>query len=494
MSLKNKSDIGEISIKFGTDGWRGIIAKEFTFEKIRLISLGISEYLKNKAELKGKLPKVVIGYDTRFLSDLFAKSAAEIFSASDVRTYISDTFISTPVLSNAVVSKEADLGIMITASHNPYMYNGYKIKGPYGGSAIMDIMNDIEYFVNVGINNGVYLEKIKSINDEAYDDCSRNFETCNFLADYKKQIKSLIDEKRICDIDFDVLIDPMYGAGQNIFSSILKDFGLRTIHEIHNIFNPSFGGINPEPIGINIKEAQDFVIQNKMRVGICVDGDADRIGAIDEKGNFISSHHIFAIALADLINNKKAKGRVIKTVTTSSIIDRMAHKNNLELLVTPVGFKYIGEEIIKGDVIMGGEESGGLWTYGNIPERDGILMGLKLLEIMSKENKTLSQILEEIYERYGYFIYGRNDYEIEVRQRDNLKNILKSEVPSLIEKEKVKELITIDGFKYVLEDDSWLMIRPSGTEAVVRVYAESSDEKRLDDLLKIGMNIVRGKV
>jgi len=286
----------------------------------------------------------------------------------------------------------------------------------------------------------------------------------------------------------------MYGAGQNIYISILREFGLKNVYEIHNIFNPAFGGINPEPIGKNISEAQNFVRQNKIKAGICVDGDADRIGVVGEEGNFISSHHIFAIVLADLIKNKKTKGRVIKTVTTSSIIDRMAQKNNLELFQTPVGFKYIGEEIMKGDVIMGGEESGGLWTNGNIPERDGMLMGLKLLEIMVRENKTLNQILEELYNQYGYFVYGRNDYEIGIKRRDELKILLKSKIPALIEKEKVNELITIDGFKYVLEDGSWLMIRPSGTEAVVRVYAESLDETRLKDLLKIGMKVVGGEI
>ncbi|MCX6384112.1 MAG: phosphoglucomutase/phosphomannomutase family protein [Actinobacteria bacterium] len=483
--IKNKT------IKFGTDGWRSIIARDFTFEKVQLISQGISDYLKNKKSPKGKNPKVVIGYDTRFLSDLFAKSAGEIFAANEIETVFSETFIPTPVLSNAVVSRSADLGIMITASHNPYMYNGYKIKGPYGGSATMDIINDIEDFVNSGINNGSYLEKVRIIsNNNNFAAC---FKTDNFMADYKKQILGLIDTKLLREIDFDVLIDPMYGAGQGIYFSILKELGLKNIHEIHNVFNPSFGGINPEPIGDNIAEAVNYVKQNKMRVGICVDGDADRIGAIGEDGNFISSHHIFAIVLADLIKNKKTKGRVIKTVTTSSIIDRMAKKNNLELFQTPVGFKYIAEEIMKGDVIMGGEESGGLWINGNIPERDGMLMGLKLLEIMSKENKTLNSILEELYREYGYFVYERNDYEIEISERDELKLMLKLKVPLLIEKEKVKEVIAIDGFKYILEDGSWLMIRPSGTEAVVRVYGESSNEDRLKDLLRIGKKVIEGK-
>ncbi|MHB1253001.1 MAG: phosphoglucomutase/phosphomannomutase family protein [Candidatus Humimicrobiaceae bacterium] len=481
------------TIKFGTDGWRGVIAKDFTFENVQIISQGISDYLKSKKNFKFKNPRVVIGFDTRFLSDLFAKSAAEIFMANGIEPILSDAFVPAPVLSNAVVSREADLGIMITASHNPYKYNGYKIKGPYGGSATMDIISDIEEFVNTGINNGRYLKKIKTINEDISNNKSlESFKVSSFLPDYKKRIYKIINTDLIKNIEFDILIDPMYGTGQQIYLSILSEMGLVNIYEIHNIFNPAFGGINPEPVGDNILEAVNFLKKNKIKAGICLDGDADRIGAIGEEGNFISSHHIFAIALDDLIKSKKTKGRVIKTVTTSSIISRMAQKNNLDVLVTPVGFKYIAEEILKGDVIMGGEESGGLWTNGNIPERDGMLMGLKLLEIMAKEKKTLNQILEDIYDKYGYFVYSRNDYLIEISERDKLKALLESEIPAAIKNEKVMEVVTIDGFKYMLEDGSWLMIRPSGTEAVVRVYAESSNEKRLQDLLIIGKKVIEG--
>jgi len=479
------------TIKFGTDGWRGVIAKDFTFEKVQIISQGVSDYLKSKKNLKSKNPRVVIGFDTRFLSDLFAKSAAEIFMANDIETILSDSFVPAPVLSNAVVSREADIGIMITASHNPYRYNGYKIKGPYGGSATMDIISDIEESVNTGINNGQYLKKIKTINEDINNNKpSKGYDLSSFLPDYKKKISEIINTDLIKNIEFGVLIDPMYGAGQHIYLSILHELGLVNIYEIHNIFNPAFGGINPEPVGDNILEAEDFLKKNNIKAGICLDGDADRIGAIGEEGNFVSSHHIFAIALADLIKLKKTKGRVIKTVTTSSIISRMAEKNNIDVLVTPVGFKYIAEEILKGDVIMGGEESGGLWTNGNIPERDGMLMGLKLLEIMAKEKKTLNQILKDIYDEYGYFVYDRNDYLIEISERDKLRALLESEIPAIIKNEKVREVVTIDGFKYILEDGSWLMIRPSGTEAVVRVYAESSNEKRLQDLLIIGKKVV----
>lgn len=497
INIKKKENKNKL-IKFGTDGWRGIIAKEFTYDKVLFISQGISNYLKSLKNLKSSIPKVVIGYDTRFLSDIFAEGAAKVFSKNGIITEISQTFIPTPILSNAVVSRNADLGIMITASHNPYVYNGYKIKGPYGGSATMDIISDIESYVN-SISYDEFISKdVKSINEdndgknEDIKNKNSYYIKSNFITDYLKKINELINTKLLNNINFKILIDSMYGAAQGIYSSILKSFNLNNVIEIHNIFNPAFGGINPEPVGKNILEATEFLKQNKIKIGICLDGDADRIGAIGEEGNFISSHHIFAIVLRDLIRNGKKASEVIKTVTTSSIIDRIVNKNNLSLKIKPVGFKYIAEEIVKGNVLMGGEESGGLWTNGNIPERDGMLMGLKLLEIVARENKSLNMILNEIYDEYGYFVYERNDYEMEIKERDKIKSLLELQIPPAIEKQKVKEVITIDGFKYVFDDDSWLMIRPSGTEAVVRVYAESSDEKRLKELLDIGKEICKG--
>lgn len=480
----------EATIKFGTDGYRGIIAKDFTVKHVQDISQAVSQYLFDAKNQKKKVPKVVIGYDTRFLSDYFAKTAAEIFSLNNIETLLSDCFIPTPMLSNAVLAEKAELGIMITASHNPSIYNGFKIKGPFGGSATMDIINDIESILNKGLANGTFKKKIQDLKNKNHTDSG--YKKTSFIKDYWRQVESLTDASLLKKIDFNFLIDPMYGAAQGLFKSFFDRYSVKNVYEIHNIINPGFGAINPEPIGANLNDAIEFVRKNKMEIGICVDGDADRIGAIGKTGNFISSHHIFAIALYDLIRSGKKDGRIIKTVTTSSIIDRMAKKNNLDILVTPVGFKYIGEEILKKDVLMGGEESGGLWTYGNIPERDGILMGIKLLEIMTKYKKSLDEILEDIYEEYGFFVYGRNDYEIEISKRDALKKLLAKSIPEIIAKEGVTETITIDGYKYVLNDGSWLMIRPSGTEAVVRVYSESSNESRLETLLGIGKHIIEG--
>ncbi len=482
--------MNDVTIKFGTDGWRGIIADNFTFENVKVVTQGVCEYLEHKANLNCKKAKVVIGYDTRFLSGRFARIAGSVFAANGVEAVISDSFIPTPVLSSAVVKSSADLGIMITASHNPPEYNGYKIKGAYGGSATIDIVGKIEKRVNRGIKDGLFYrclteKEAKSSNYLSYKD---------FKEDYIKQIENIIDMDSIKNFDIGVLIDPMYGAGQKIYKNILDSLNMRKVVEIHSNYNPSFAGLNPEPIGDNINEASEALLQKKLDLGICLDGDADRIGAIGEEGNFISSHHIFAVVLNHLINEKNLSGRIIKTVTTSSIIDRIAKSSGLEIKTTPVGFKYIGTEILDGGVLMGGEESGGLWLHGNIPERDGMIMGLKLLEIMAKNKKAINKILDEVYDKFGYFAYQRLDYEITDKQKEKLKALLEKKVPEDIAAEGIKKVVTIDGFKYFLEDGSWIMIRPSGTEAVVRVYAESDSGKKLSYLHSLGKKVIDGLI
>ncbi|MCD4669680.1 MAG: phosphoglucomutase/phosphomannomutase family protein, partial [Actinomycetia bacterium] len=254
--------------------------------------------------------------------------------------------------------------------------------------------------------------------------------------------------------------------------------------------NPGFGGISPEPIGDNLNEAISLLKEKGCQFGICLDGDGDRIGALGDGGNYISSHHIFAIALRDLACRRGLKGRVIKTVTTSSIIDRICRKNGLELEVTPVGFKYIGEKILEGNVIMGGEESGGLWSYGNIPERDGMIMGLKLLEIICREGKSANQILEDIYEEYGFFDFQRTDYEINMEQKQKLVESLEKGIPQILKDGGAENVITTDGYKYPRDENNWVMIRPSGTEAVVRIYSEGDSAASSVRLQELGRKIL----
>jgi phosphomannomutase len=486
--MKNK-------IRFGTDGWRGIIGFDFTEEKIKIISAGICKYLKENnsksATIKRKEKKlrVVIGYDTRFLSNRFAKSAAQVFAANDINTYISDSFITTPVLSTAVIKNKADLGVMITASHNPFYYNGYKVKGSFGGSATMDMVVDIETEIN-NINNNRELQRLylskEQIKNKESDICFHDF-----TDHYKRYVLNPIDTEIIKrNFDFTVLLDPMFGSGQGIFKEILQNLTDSKIFEIHNSINTSFDSINPEPIGNNLNDAINTLKNKKISIALCLDGDGDRIGAIGENGNFVSSHHIFAIVLDYLIRVKKVSGKVVKTISTSSIIDRICKKNDLELITKPVGFKYINEEILNGGIIMGGEESGGLWIKGYIPERDGIMMGLVLLEIMSREKKSINEILKDIYNKYGFFVYRRFDYECDNAKKKKLKENLNKGIPDILKSEGASSPVVIDGYKYYFNDGSWIMIRASGTEAVVRIYAESDTNEKLDFLHELGKSLI----
>jgi alpha-D-glucose phosphate-specific phosphoglucomutase len=475
----------EIMIKFGTDGWRGIIADQFTFERVKIVTQAVSNYLLKNIGVSRK-PCIVIGYDTRFLSERFAQAAAEVFGLNGINIYLSDRIISTPILSYAVLEKKADLGIMVTASHNPYYYNGYKIKGSFGGSAAMDIIGEVEKEVSEVSKNTANYEKFL---------CSRSrnnngIKKVDFLSSYRQNILGQVNKDIIKGFNFGLLLEPMYGATQGIFKDILDTFNPKNLTEIHSVLNPAFGGINPEPIGDNLDEARSILRSKKCKIAICLDGDGDRIAALGEDGNYISSHHLYAIVLWYLARIKKIKGKVVKSVNLSSIVDKICAKYNLELITTPVGFKHIAEEILKGGVIMGGEESGGLWAGGELPERDGMLMGLKLLEIICSMKMTVNQILEEIYNEFGYFVFDRIDYEIDLRQKESLKSILEKGIPGILKKAGARNVINIDGFKYIMGDGSWIMIRPSGTEGVVRVYTEGESDKVVNHLQKLGKEVI----
>ncbi len=480
----------KMNIKFGTDGWRAVIAEQFTFRGVKVVSQGVSNYLSKKAG-GSKKPCVVLGYDTRFLSEKFAMAAAEVFALNDIAAYFSDRIIPTPVLSHAVVDRKADLGIMITASHNPYYYNGYKIKGPFGGSATMDIIREVEKEVDEVIKNTSKYERFL-VDFEGGDE--NGIKKADFLSRYSEDILSQVDKDIISGFTFGLLFEPMYGASQGIFKDILEKLNASNVTEIHSIFNPSFGGINPEPIGDNLNEAREVLKNKNCKMAICLDGDGDRIAALGEDGNYISSHHLYSIFLWYLAHVKKMRGKVIKSVNLTSTIDKICAKYNLELVTTPVGFKYIGEEIIKGGVIMGGEESGGLWAGGSLPERDGMLMGLKLLEIICSLGKTVNQILDGIYNEFGYFVFDRIDYEVDLKQKRRLKSIMEKGIPKELEKAGVKNVITVDGHKYIMEDGGWIMIRLSGTESVVRIYTEGESKEKTNYLQDLGKKIIDGAV
>lgn len=461
-----------MQIKFGTDGWRGVIARDFTFDNLSLVAQATMDYL-NRAGLWEK--GLVIGYDRRFLSREFARRVAEIAVGNGIRVRLSDGYAPTPAISWAVRESGAGAGVMITASHNPPEYNGFKIKEEYGGSASPSTTRVVEEIVAFNVANGrrvvecPFDEGVKKGMIELFDPCEGYFH----------QLYRYVDLDLIARANIPAVIDPMYGAGSGFIPRLLKG-----VDEIHNDANPSFGGQPPEPIGEHLKELSALVASGKYRVGLALDGDADRIGAVDENGDFFSSHCIFTVILRHLIEHKKLLGGVVKTVSTTRMVDLLAEKYGLKLFETPIGFKHICELMLSEDILMGGEESGGLGVKGHIPERDGILLALLLLEAMAVSGKGLRQMLNETMDEIGHFFYRRIDRSIDSVAKEQLILRLKNQPPTEIDGRPVAAVNYSDGFKFIFENHDWLLIRPSGTEPVLRLYSEAGSAEQVDRLLR----------
>ena len=464
-------------IKFGTDGWRGVIAGDFTFDNLSLVAQATMDYLNREGRGEKGL---VIGYDRRFLSRDFARRVAEIAVGNGIKVKLTEEYAPTPAVSWAVRESGAGAGVMITASHNPPEYNGFKIKESFGGSALPSTTKILEEIVSFNGNNGrrvvavPYCEALGKGTIELFDPCETYFH----------QISRYVDLGLIAKTGIPALIDPMYGAGSGFIPQLLS-----RVDEIHNIENPAFGGIAPEPIAQNLQELSALVKSGKYRVGLALDGDADRIGAVDENGDFFSSHCIFTVILRHLIEYKNLTGAVVKTVSTTRMVDLLAEKYGLELLETPIGFKHICGLMLERDILMGGEESGGLGVKGHIPERDGILMGLLLLEAMAVSGKGLRQMLEETMDEIGHFHYRRIDRRIEDAAKEQLIAKLSSQTPTEIDGRPVTSTNFSDGFKFIFGNGDWLLIRPSGTEPVLRLYSEAGSQDQVERFLRAAVTI-----
>lgn len=459
-------------IKFGTDGWRGVIASDFTFDNLSLVAQATMDYL-NREGLGNK--GVVIGYDRRFLSRDFARRVAEVAAGNDIHVRLTEDFAPTPVVSWAVRESGSGAGVMITASHNPPEYNGFKIKEAFGGSALPVTTRIIEEIVGYNLENHhrvvalPYCEALKSGLIELFDPCESYFH----------QISRYVDLDLIAKAGIKAVVDPMYGAGCGFIPRLLHG-----VDEIHTVENPSFGGVPPEPIENNLLELAALIKGGKYDVGLALDGDADRIGAVDENGDFFSSHCIFTVILRHLVEHKKMSGGVVKTVSTTRMVDLLAEKFGLELFETPIGFKHICEMMLSRDILMGGEESGGLGVKGHIPERDGILLGLLLLEAMAVSGKGLRQMLDETMDEIGHFYYKRIDRRIEDGAKEELIKKLRSDHPANIDGHPVVATNFSDGFKFIFENGDWLLIRPSGTEPLLRIYSEAGSPDQVERLLR----------
>lgn len=461
-----------MQIKFGTDGWRGVIARDFTFENLSCVAQATMDYL-NREGLGNK--GLVIGYDRRFMSRDFARRVAEIAAGNDIHVRLTEDFAPTPAVSWAVRETGSGAGVMITASHNPPEYNGFKVKEAFGGSALPVTTKILEEIIAYNLDNQrrvisvPYEEALKKGAVELFDACEGYFH----------QISRYVDLDLIKKAGIQAVVDPMYGAGCGFIPRLLPG-----VDEIHNSENPSFGGQPPEPIGQHLQELSVLLKSGKYQVGLALDGDADRIGAVDEDGNFFSSHCIFTVILRHLIEHKKLTGAVVKTVSTTRMIDLLAEKYGLELFETPIGFKHICELMLERDILMGGEESGGLGVKGHIPERDGILLGLLLLEAVAVNGKGLRQLLDETMDEIGHFYYQRIDRRIEDTAKEKLIVKLRTDPPTVIDGQRVVATNFSDGFKFIFESGGWLLIRPSGTEPVLRLYSEAASLDQVERFLR----------
>jgi alpha-D-glucose phosphate-specific phosphoglucomutase len=472
-----------MTIRFGTDGWRAVISETFTFGNLRLLAQAIADLvLEENGE---KQPHAVVGFDTRFLSDRYATEIARVLAGNNIRVMLTNSDAPTPAVSFAVKHTGAAAGVMITASHNAPRYNGVKLKASFGGSALAEQCHRVEGHLR---DNE---ERARGPNLHDYDDAVREglIERFNPAPAYYAHLRQLIDLDAICAADPGVIHDPMYGSGRGYIKSLLGGAGCQ-VHEIRGEMNPGFGGIHPEPLGKYLAALAAALQAGFGRVGIATDGDADRIGAMDGQGRFVDPHRIFALALKYLVEQRGLTGTVVRTVSTTRMIDRLCKRYGLPLRETPVGFNHIADIMLAENVLIGGEESGGISISGHVPEGDGILMGLLLLEIIATAGKPLEALVDDLHADVGPAFYARTDLRLRraVDKKEMTAHLVDA-APQDIAGLAVAEVSTVDGVKYIMQDESWLLVRPSGTEPVLRVYAEGRSEAIQADLLKYGESI-----
>ncbi|MEA1959177.1 MAG: phosphoglucomutase/phosphomannomutase family protein [Chloroflexota bacterium] len=464
-------------IKFGTDGWRAIIAEDFTFDNVRICAQSAAEYLK-RAGLADR--GLVIGYDTRFASEDFASAAAEVAVANGIRVLLCRSAAPTPVISYAILKHNAGGGIVITASHNSGKWNGFKYKQNDARSASPEVIAELETDIS-RIQSGGEVKRIpidiaisKGLVDK-FDPSS----------DYIEHIAGMVDIEKLRNSGLKVVVDSMYGAGSGYFRRILAG-GNTEIIEIHDERNPLFPGMQPEPIAHNLKELSEKVRECGGSAGLATDGDADRIGIMDEKGVFITTLQVYALLALYLLEVRGQRGPIIKTITTTNMLYRLGEIYDVPVYETPVGFKYVAPLMMKENALIGGEESGGFGYRGHMPERDGVLSGLFFLDLMVRLEKSPSQLIEYLYSKVGPHHYDRLDIEFPAAERDAIINRLTDSNLAEIEGVKLNEIDTRDGFRFVMQDRSWLLIRFSGTEPIMRVYSESDSPERVKRFLNAG--------
>ena len=463
-------------IKFGTDGWRALIAKDYTVDNVARVSIAVSNWLNNNYNN----PSIVLGHDCRFGGKLFSETVAKVLTKYNIKVKMAEGFVSTPMVSLGVVKESANLGVVITASHNPPTYNGYKLKGDFGGPLLPDKISEVEKLIPE-INN-IDLDKINFqslINDG-------RVEIIDLETMYCEHVKSNFDLDLINKSNMKFAYDAMYGAGMNVVKKLLPTTTL-----LHCEDNPGFKGIAPEPIYKNLHEFSELMRTNDaLCCGFATDGDADRIGLFSSDGSFVDSHHAILLLIHYLVKYKGLSGKVVTAFSCTDRIKLMCKHYNLDQETVKIGFKHIAGKMVSEDVLLGGEESGGIATKGHIPERDGIWMGLILFEFMAKSAKTIEDLIAEVYEIVGEFSFERVDLHLTDELKGQVVENCKNGNYSSFGDYKVLRTENIDGYKYFFENDAWLLIRPSGTEPVLRTYAESSSSDKAFDILNAVKSVI----
>ncbi|MBN1855759.1 MAG: phosphoglucomutase/phosphomannomutase family protein [Dehalococcoidia bacterium] len=470
-------------ISFGTDGWRGIIAENYTFQNVRVCAQAVANYV---SDTSGPGATVVVGYDTRFASEDFAAATAEVLAANGVGVVLFTKAAPTPVISHAVVDLKAQGGIVITASHNPARWNGFKYKAPSGSSAPVEVIAEIEKHVATILKSRTAdsdpLVRSLNLQDALKSGIVRYYDP---IPAYEAQLRRLVDVDAISKMQGTVVVDSMYGAGSGYLADMLKGGNLH-IQELHEERNPSFPNIRPEPIAANLTALSTLVPETQALVGIATDGDADRFGIVDENGLFMTQHQVFALLALYLLEVRKDRGMIVRSVTTTDMLTTLGAHFDVPVVVTPVGFKYIAPLMVEQNALIGGEESGGYAFRGHVPERDGILAALFFLDMIRQTGKSPSSILAHLYEMVGTHHYDRLDIELSPEDHSRLSGAFSALNPATLGDMRVEWVDRTDGVRLVLQDKSWVLYRLSGTEPLLRIYAEAESPERVQQLIGYG--------
>jgi phosphomannomutase len=468
-------------IKFGTDGWRGIIADDFTFENVRRVAGAIASYVLKYEEAQHG---VCIGYDTRFISGRAAQIAAEVIAAAGIPVRLANDYTPTPAVSYAVKTLGAAGGVMVTSSHNPWNWNGVKFKGKFGGSATPAIMKKIEEEMAL---------------DAAPKGNTARVEEVDFKPAYVAAVCAFADMERIAKTKFKFAVDAMYGSGRGVLPGIFAERGVQHI-AIRQEVNPLFPGINPEPIEPHTAMLQETVVREKCDAGLATDGDADRIGAAAEDGSFVDSHKIFCVLLRWLLERKKWPGDVVRAFNTTRMLDRIAAKYGRELHETSIGFKYVANLMMEHEILIGGEESGGIGYSRFLPERDGVLNSLLLANVMAEEGKPLGRLVADLQREFGPHYYGRRDLHIPEDVKQNAIQRARADGTQRLGRYRVIQKEHLDGVKFFLDAptdgngaEAWILFRASGTEPLLRLYSEAASRDLVSEILASGEGFVNGR-